>query len=115
MPRTEVAGRVSNDIMPPSARNVKVESKKNIMSLNPIHYTENVIGGFLKYQRTAYVLADEHLDAQMRRLLSLEETRRSPLLQGRNESPRCISGTISSNPRDSRWFDAVRCVIQWMW
>jgi len=52
------------------------------MSLNPIHYTENVINGYLKYQLTAYALADEHLHKQMRTLLSLEETRRSPLMQG---------------------------------
>jgi hypothetical protein len=38
------------------------------MPLNPIHYTENVVAGYLKYQLTAYALPDEQLHAQMRRL-----------------------------------------------
>ena len=52
------------------------------MALNPIVYTENVVRSFLRYQLTAYPFADPHLHAQMRRLLSLDETRRSPLLKG---------------------------------
>lgn len=50
--------------------------------LNPITYTERVVGDFLRYQLTTYPLADERLHAQMRRLLSLEHTRATPLLRG---------------------------------
>ncbi len=52
------------------------------MALNPIAYTENVVGSFLRYQLTAYPFADAGLHAQMRQLLSLDETRQSPLLKG---------------------------------
>ncbi len=52
------------------------------MTLNPITYTENVVGDFLKYQLTTYGFADPRLREQLRRLLSLDETRRTPLLQG---------------------------------
>ena len=52
------------------------------MALNPIAYTENVVRSFLRYQLTAYPFADLHLHSQMRRLLSLDETRQSPLLKG---------------------------------
>ncbi len=52
------------------------------MTLNPITYTENVVGDFLKYQLTTYGFADPRLRDQLRRLLSLDETRRTPLLQG---------------------------------
>ncbi len=52
------------------------------MALNPIAYTENVIKSFLRYQLTAYPFADERLHTQMRELLSLDETRSSPLLKG---------------------------------
>ncbi len=50
--------------------------------LNPIVFTEKVVGDFLKYQLTTYPLADTRLYQQMRRLLNLEETRNSPLLKG---------------------------------
>ena len=52
------------------------------MALNPIAYTENVVRSFLRYQLTAYPFADPHLLSQMRKLLSLDETRQSPLLKG---------------------------------
>ena len=52
------------------------------MALNPIVYTEKVVRSFLRYQLTAYPFADERLNGQMRRLLSLDETRQSPLLKG---------------------------------
>jgi ATP-dependent helicase YprA (DUF1998 family) len=52
------------------------------MALNPVIYTEKVVGDFLRYQLTAYAFADARLRDQMRRLLSLEETRRTPLLKG---------------------------------
>ncbi len=52
------------------------------MALNPIVYTEKVVRNFLRYQLTAYPFTDERLLGQMRGLLSLDETRRSPLLQG---------------------------------
>lgn len=50
--------------------------------LNPIAYTEQVVGDFLRYQLTTYPFADDRLHEQMRRLLSLEETRATPLLRG---------------------------------
>jgi ATP-dependent helicase YprA (DUF1998 family) len=50
--------------------------------LNPITYTERVVSDFLRYQFTTYTFADPSLNAQMRRLLSLQETRATPLLQG---------------------------------
>jgi len=52
------------------------------MALNPIVYTEKVVKSFLRYQLTAYPFADARLYEQMRQLLSLDETRRSPLLKG---------------------------------
>src|SRR3954463_5576940 len=52
------------------------------MALNPIVFTEKVVRSFLRYQLTAYPFADARLLAQMRRLLSLDQTRRSPLLKG---------------------------------
>ena len=52
------------------------------MALNPIACTENVVRSFLRYQLTAYPFADPHLHSQMRKLLSLDETRQSPLLEG---------------------------------
>ena len=52
------------------------------MALNPIAYTENVVSSFLRYQLTAYPFADPGLHKQMRDLLSLDETRSSPLLKG---------------------------------
>ena len=52
------------------------------MALNPIAYTENVVRSFLRYQLTAYPFADPGLHNQMRDLLSLDRTRRSPLLKG---------------------------------
>ena len=52
------------------------------MALNPVAYTENVVRSFLRYQLTAYPFADPGLYAQMRDLLSLDETRHSPLLKG---------------------------------
>lgn len=50
--------------------------------LNPITYTERVVGDFLRYQLTTYPFADQRLHEQMRRLLNLEETRATPLLKG---------------------------------
>ena len=52
------------------------------MALNPVAYTENVVRSFLRYQLTAYPFADPRLYAQMRELLSLDETRHSPLMKG---------------------------------
>ena len=51
------------------------------MALNPIVFTEGVVRSFLRYQLTAYPFADARLLSQMRRLLSLDETRQSPLLK----------------------------------
>ncbi len=50
--------------------------------LNPITFTERVIGDFLRYQLTTYPFADERLHAQMRALLNLEQTRNTPLFKG---------------------------------
>ena len=52
------------------------------MPLNPVAYTERIVKSFLRYQLTAYPFSDPRLHAQMRELLSLNETRRSPLLKG---------------------------------
>ena len=52
------------------------------MALNPVAYTDKVVRSFLRYQLTAYPFAAPHLHAQMKELLSLDETRRSPLLKG---------------------------------
>lgn len=52
------------------------------MALNPIAYTESVVRSFLRYQLTAYPFADPRLNQQMRDLLSLDQTRQSPLLKG---------------------------------
>lgn len=52
------------------------------MAMNPLAHTENVVSNFLRYQLTAYPFADPGLYGQMRELLSLEESRRTPLLQG---------------------------------
>src|SRR4051812_39386678 len=56
--------------------------RSNNVALNPVVFTEKVVRSFLRYQLTAYPFADERLHAQMRRLLSLDETRQSPLLKG---------------------------------
>ena len=50
--------------------------------LNPIVFTERVVSDFLSYQLTAYPFSDSGLYAQLRRLLNLDQTRRSPLLAG---------------------------------
>ena len=48
------------------------------VALNPIVFTDKVVKSFLRYQLTTYALADERLNRQMRELLSLDATRRSP-------------------------------------
>lgn len=50
--------------------------------LNPITYTEDVVRDFLRYQLTTYGFADARLHGQLRTLLSLEETRNTPLMKG---------------------------------
>ena len=52
------------------------------MALNPVVFTEKVLHSFLRYQLRAYPFADPRLHGQMRDLLSLDEARESPLLQG---------------------------------
>ncbi|MBT8422158.1 MAG: DEAD/DEAH box helicase, partial [Gammaproteobacteria bacterium] len=52
------------------------------MALNPLSYTEKVVRSFLRYQLTTYPFADERLNEQMRGLLSLDQTRDTPLLKG---------------------------------
>lgn len=52
------------------------------MALNPVVFTEKVLQSFLRYQLRAYPFADPRLHGQMRQLLSLDEARQSPLLQG---------------------------------
>lgn len=52
------------------------------MALNPVAYTEKVVRSFLRYQLSTYPFADPDLHQQMRRLLSLDHTRRTPLLKG---------------------------------
>lgn len=50
--------------------------------LNPILYSEKIVSDFLRYQLTTYPFTDRRLYDQLRGLLSLEETRKSPLLRG---------------------------------
>lgn len=50
--------------------------------LNPITYTEQVVGDFLRYQLSTYAFADAGLYQQMRTLLNLEHTRNTPLMKG---------------------------------
>lgn len=50
--------------------------------LNPITYSEKVVSDFLRYQLTTYPFADQRLYEQLRALLSLEQTRQTPLLRG---------------------------------
>ncbi len=52
------------------------------MALNPVVFTENVVANFLRYQITTYPFADANLYEQLRRLLSLDSTRATPLLRG---------------------------------
>ena len=52
------------------------------MALNPIIYTDQVVGDFLRYQFSTYPLADPRLQAQMRELLRLDAPTQSPLLKG---------------------------------
>jgi hypothetical protein len=51
------------------------------MALNSIVFSERWFRSFLRYQLTAYPFADEGLHTQMRKLLSLDQTRQSPLLK----------------------------------
>ena len=52
------------------------------MALNPVVFTEKVLKSFLRYQLRACSFADPRPHGQMRELLSLDEARQSPLLQG---------------------------------
>lgn len=52
------------------------------MALNPIIYTDRVVGDFLRYQFSTYPLADPRLQGQMRDLLRLDAPTQSPLLKG---------------------------------
>ncbi len=52
------------------------------VAINPVSFTEKVVGDFLRYQVTTYAFADPVLHAQLRELLSLERTRQTPLLKG---------------------------------
>ena len=52
--------------------------------INPLVYMEKVVRSFLRYQLTTYPFADERLNARMRKLLSLDETRATPLWSGTN-------------------------------
>ena len=61
------------------------------MAINPIVYTEKVVRSFLRYQLTAYPFADVRLHSQMRRLLSLDETRQSPLKRGKGVKPELLT------------------------
>lgn len=58
------------------------------MALTLIVFTEKVVRSFLRYQLTAYPFADARVLSQMRRLLSLDETRQLPLSKGPLRQPR---------------------------
>ena len=64
--------------------------------LNPIVFTERVVRDFLRYQLTTYPFADADLHAQLRALLSIEQTRHSPLMKGPYVS---LSRPFRSGPR----------------
>lgn len=49
---------------------------------NPIAYTDAVLRSFLRYQFTTYAITDERLRTQMRDLLNLDHSRRTPLFKG---------------------------------
>ena len=50
--------------------------------LNPIVFAENVTTDFLRYQLTTYSFADDVLQDQFKKLVSLKESRKSPLMKG---------------------------------
>ena len=50
--------------------------------LNPIVFSENVISDFLRYQLTTFSFSYDELQEQLKKLLSLKETRKSPLMKG---------------------------------
>jgi ATP-dependent helicase YprA (DUF1998 family) len=50
--------------------------------INPSAFTERVLKSYLRYQLTAYPFTDEVLREQMKQLLSLENSRRTPLFKG---------------------------------
>ncbi len=52
------------------------------MALKPSAFTEKIVRSFLRHQLTAYPFTEPGLHDQMRRLLSLDETRDSPLMRG---------------------------------
>ena len=52
------------------------------MALNPLTFTEKVVGNFLNYRLTAYPFSDDRLNAQMRTILSMDATPQTPLLEG---------------------------------
>ena len=49
--------------------------------LDPIPYTERVVGDFRRYPLTTYPFADRGLHAQMRGLLNLEKGRGSEAVE----------------------------------
>jgi hypothetical protein len=61
------------------------------MALNPVAYTEKVLSSFLRYQLTAYPFSNPDLYAQMRALLSLEETRRTSTWRAKRYRDRDVS------------------------
>ena len=72
------------------------------MALNPVVFTEKVLQSFLRYQLRAYPFADPRLHGQMRELLSLDEARESPLLQGPFVSlsrPLSSGAAVAGSPR----------------
>lgn len=52
------------------------------MALNPIVFTKKIIDSFLKYQLTSYPFEDARLNKQMKELLSVGMTKKTPLMQG---------------------------------
>ena len=67
------------------------------MALNPIACTEPVVRSFLRYQFTAYAIADPHLQAHMRESLVTRRARQSPLLARGHAQRR--APTTSGRPR----------------
>jgi len=69
------------------------------MTLNPLRFSEQVLGDFLRYQVTAFPLADERLSGQLRAHLALGQARRSAARRrtrssGWKTNPACASTSM---------------------
>ena len=77
------------------------------MALNAVSFSRKVVSGFLRYQVTAYAFSDDGPRAQLSPLLSLEETRETPLYK----SLYYILGILSAQTMDSQLNEEPR--VHW--